>query len=147
MRAGTEAAVQGQMIRHFVKASRWFALTKACSRFGARAVAMPLSVRRWTCGSCGRDHDRDVSAARSVRQQGILAMKAAGPSVFSACGERGLRNTGPRPPQPDRQEAPPFRAESSHANQIPHHFPADSLSGVLQFVNLQRHPAQGGSVS
>lgn len=52
--------------RHFVKADRWFASTKACSRCGARAAAMPLSVRRWTCGTRGQDHRLDADFAQDL---------------------------------------------------------------------------------
>ncbi|MFF4443282.1 RNA-guided endonuclease InsQ/TnpB family protein [Streptomyces sp. NPDC001502] len=48
-----------------------------CSACGAIADAMPLSVREWTCASCGTAHDRDGNAA--------LNSLAAGPAA-AACG-------------------------------------------------------------
>jgi len=77
--------------KHLVQVDQWFASSRTCSACGAVADAMPLSVRAWECKSCGREHDRDINAARNIRQQGILQLKAAGLSV-SACG--GLRKTG-----------------------------------------------------
>ena len=77
--------------KHLVQVDRWFASSKTCSVCGVSAAVMPLSVRRWRCESCGHEHDRDINAARNIRQQGIVKLKAAGLSV-SACG--GLHKTG-----------------------------------------------------
>ncbi|MDE2792833.1 MAG: zinc ribbon domain-containing protein [Paracoccaceae bacterium] len=77
--------------QHLVRIDRWFAPGKTCSLCGSRVEDMPLSVPRWTYRTCGQEHYRDVNAARNIRQQGILKMKAKRPSV-SACG--GWRKTG-----------------------------------------------------
>ena len=77
--------------KHLQQVDQWFASSKKCSVCGTIAEAMPLDVRVWECESCGAKHDRDINAARNIRQQGILKLKAAGLSV-SACG--GLRKTG-----------------------------------------------------
>lgn len=77
--------------KHLVQVDQWFASSKKCSVCGTIAEAMPLDVRVWECKSCGHEHDRDINAARNIRQQGILKLKAAGLSV-SACG--GLHKTG-----------------------------------------------------
>ena len=80
--------------KHFVQVDPWFASSKTCSACKAKVDELPLSVRQWRCESCGHEHDRDINAARNMRQQGILKLKAAGLSV-SACG--GLRKTGVLP--------------------------------------------------
>ena len=71
--------------KHLVQADPWFASSKTCSVCGTIADVMPLSIRAWQCESCGHKHDRDINAARNIRQQGILKLKAEGLSV-SACG-------------------------------------------------------------
>ena len=84
--------IQGRGVgKHLVQVEQWFASSKTCSVCGTLAEAMPLSIRAWECESCGAKHDRDINAARNIRQQGILKLKAEGLSV-SACG--GLRKTG-----------------------------------------------------
>ncbi|MCY3749944.1 MAG: RNA-guided endonuclease TnpB family protein, partial [Gammaproteobacteria bacterium] len=80
--------------KHLVHVDQWFASSKTCSACGAVAGIMLLDVRAWECKSCRVKHDRDINAARNIRQQGILKLKAAGLSV-SACG--GLRKTGISP--------------------------------------------------
>jgi len=37
-----------------------------------------LSIREWTCESCGENHDRDVNAAKNILKQGI--------NILSGCG-------------------------------------------------------------
>ena len=85
---GYKAAWTG---KHLVQVDQWFASSKTCSACGVVAGIMLLDVRAWECDSCGAKHDRDINAARNIRQQGILKLKAVGLSV-SACG--GLRKTG-----------------------------------------------------
>jgi len=49
-----------------IYADRWFPSTKTCSRCGALATAVPLSVRVFTCPACGLELDRDVNAAANL---------------------------------------------------------------------------------
>jgi len=61
----------------FIKVDRWFPSSKACSECGAICNKMPLDVRFWTCVHCGAHHDRDICAAKNIRDEG-LRMLAAG---------------------------------------------------------------------
>jgi putative transposase len=45
---------------------RFFASSKLCSDCGHKVEALPLSVREWTCPSCGSIHDRDINAAKNL---------------------------------------------------------------------------------
>ena len=76
--------------KHLVKIDQWFASSKTCSACDLKQETMPLNVRSWEC-DCGTTHDRDVNAARNIKKQGILKLKAEGLSV-SADG--GLRKSG-----------------------------------------------------
>ena len=44
-----------------------FPSSQVCHECGARGGKLPLEVRRWTCRSCGVVLDRDVNAARNIR--------------------------------------------------------------------------------
>ncbi len=61
----------------FVKTNRFFPSSKACSQCGAIHDKMTLDVRHWTCPRCGARHDRDINAAKNIRDEG-LRMLAAG---------------------------------------------------------------------
>ena len=74
-----KAAMRGA---HVHVADRWYASSKTCSGCGEKCVALPLSVRTWTCETCGCTHDRDVNAAINLRNLAVS-------STVSACGGEG----------------------------------------------------------
>jgi len=65
-----------------IVADRWFPSSKICSACSSKNDALTLSVRLWTCPSCGTSHDRDVNAAINLRNLAVS-------STVSACGEEG----------------------------------------------------------
>jgi putative transposase len=70
---------------YLVKIDQWFASSKTCDVCQHKRADLKLSDRSWTCIECGTEHDRDITAAKNVKQRTILELKAAGLSV-SACG-------------------------------------------------------------
>lgn len=65
-----------------VMADRWFASSKTCSYCGWKLEELPLSVRSWICPNCGAEHERDVNAAKNLKEYAVS-------STVSACGEEG----------------------------------------------------------
>jgi len=61
-----------------VRIDTWYPSSKTCSNCGYRMKEMPLSVRAWTCPSCGHAHDRDHNASLNLYRQGIVDLKANG---------------------------------------------------------------------
>lgn len=74
-----KAAQRGAII---VVAERWYPSSKTCSCCGHKLDVLPLSVREWTCPSCGALHDRDVNAAVNLKNMAVS-------STVAACGEEG----------------------------------------------------------
>lgn len=57
--------------RTVIAVDRWFPSSKTCSCCGHRLEKLALSVRGWTCPSCGAIHDRDVNAAQMIVAAGM----------------------------------------------------------------------------
>jgi putative transposase len=49
---------------------RWYPSSKTCSSCGHKLETLDLSIRNWTCPSCGTVHDRDLNAALNILQVG-----------------------------------------------------------------------------
>lgn len=80
-----------------VKADWHFPSSQLCHECGEKAGRLDLSVRRWTCVSCGSIHDRDPNAALNIRDYGPGAPRSLPvddtlrPATPAAVG--GSRNT------------------------------------------------------
>jgi putative transposase len=57
--------------RTFHQIDRWEPTSKTCGCCGAKAEAMNLSIREWTCDSCMVSHDRDINAAVNILNTGL----------------------------------------------------------------------------
>nr|WSX51168.1 transposase [Streptomyces sp. NBC_00974] len=57
--------------RTLVVVDRLFPSTRRCSACHTKGERLDLSVRSWTCGACGADHDRDGNAAVNLRDEGM----------------------------------------------------------------------------
>ncbi|MER7203836.1 transposase [Streptomyces sp. CB01635] len=65
----------------FIKIGRFEPTSQVCSACGHHDGPKPLHVREWTCPVCGTRHDRDVNAAKNVKQAAGLAASACGAKV------------------------------------------------------------------
>ncbi|MCX5367070.1 transposase [Streptomyces sp. NBC_00124] len=72
--------------REVIAVDRFFPSTRLCSGCGSVREKLPLSVRTWTCETCGAAHDRDVNAANNLLAAGLA------PTVCGA-GVRPQRST------------------------------------------------------
>lgn len=66
--------------KKFVQIGRWEASSKTCSSCGYKAEKMPLNIRKWTCPQCGREHDRDINAAKNILRVGTSTLGRGGVS-------------------------------------------------------------------
>ncbi|MFC9614288.1 RNA-guided endonuclease InsQ/TnpB family protein [Streptomyces sp. NPDC056721] len=67
--------------RTLIKIGRFEPTSQVCSTCGHHDGPKPLHVREWTCPACGTVHDRDVNAAKNVKQAAGLAVTACGAKV------------------------------------------------------------------
>lgn len=57
--------------KNVLKVNRFFASSKICSHCHHKLDSLPLQVRKWTCPSCQKEHDRDINASKNIRQQAL----------------------------------------------------------------------------
>jgi putative transposase len=69
---------------------RFYPSSKRCHDCGHVLESLPLDVRVWTCPECGKEHDRDVNAAKNILAAG-QAVTARGGKVRPS---RGLTRKG-----------------------------------------------------
>jgi transposase len=54
-----------------IKIDRFYPSSKTCSSCDYIIDKLPLSVRKWQCPKCGKNHDRDINAAKNIHRQGL----------------------------------------------------------------------------
>ena len=57
--------------KKIVTINRWFPSSQLCSSCGVSSGKKPLSIREWTCESCGTHHDRDINASLNILKEGL----------------------------------------------------------------------------
>ena len=67
-----KAALDGTLL---IEANRWFPSSKRCSARGAVHAGLTLGDTRWTCPTCGVDHDRDANAAENLAWYGRIVIR------------------------------------------------------------------------
>lgn len=60
--------------KFLVKVDKFFPSSQLCNDCGTQHPEVKdLSIRTWTCPDCGTFHDRDINAAKNIRDEGIRA--------------------------------------------------------------------------
>ena len=57
--------------KNLIKIGRFEPSSKTCNSCGAINETLTLKDRSWTCEACGAKHDRDINAAKNIRDIGI----------------------------------------------------------------------------
>lgn len=61
--------------RDIIEIGQYFPSSKLCECCGFKNDALTLKDRTWVCPSCGVEHDRDLNAARNIRNEGIRLLR------------------------------------------------------------------------
>lgn len=59
---------------NLIKIGRFAPSSKTCGKCGYLYKGLKLSERIWTCPECGTHHDRDLNAARNIKEFGLKAL-------------------------------------------------------------------------
>jgi putative transposase len=81
--------------RQFVQIDRYFPSSKQCFQCKKINEALTLSDRLWRCSYCNCEHDRDVTAANNIKEEGLrlINWSTVGHTGYEACGAN-IRPTG-----------------------------------------------------
>ena len=85
----------------YLEIDRWFPSSKTCNHCLNVVGSLPLDIRSWTCAQCSTIHDRDVNAARNIRDEGLRVI---------SCGTRETASGG---------SVRPGRGRKSSTRQLP----------------------------
>jgi putative transposase len=55
---------------------RYFASSKQCNGCKEKNILLSLSDREWVCPKCGIKHDRDINAAKNIKEEGIRILQS-----------------------------------------------------------------------
>jgi putative transposase len=55
----------------YVEVDRFFPSSKTCNNCLNRVDSLSLDIRNWQCPKCGEKHDRDINAAKNIRDEGL----------------------------------------------------------------------------
>ena len=72
----------------YQEVDRFFPSSKTCHVCLNQVRSLTLDVRNWQCEKCGNKHDRDVNAARNIRDEGLRII-SADPAGIEFPQERG----------------------------------------------------------
>jgi len=72
---------------HVVAVDRFYPSSKLCHECRYKHDGLTLSDREWACPSCGSVLDRDLNAARNIKDEGLRMLAAGHADSLNACGE------------------------------------------------------------
>ena len=55
----------------YIEVDRFFPSSKTCNNCLNRVDSLSLNIRSWQCPKCGENHDRDINAAKNIRDEGL----------------------------------------------------------------------------
>jgi putative transposase len=71
---------------HVVVIDRFYPSTQLCHVCRYKNEALSLANRTWQCPMCGTIHDRDINAARNIRDEGLRLLAVGHTESRNACG-------------------------------------------------------------
>ena len=103
--------------KNLIRIGRFQPSSKLCNCCGYKMKSMRLSVREWQCPECLSVHDRDINAARNIRDIGLANSLGCSDCVKSTSVETpvssGSTAKGVESSQHGSQEAPTIAASAA----------------------------------
>jgi len=72
--------------KYYIEVDRFFPSSKTCNHCLNQLDSLSLDMRLWQCRNCGTIHDRDINAAKNIRDEGLRILAVG--HIATASGER-----------------------------------------------------------
>jgi transposase, IS605 OrfB family, central region len=69
----------------YIEVDRFYPSSQTCNNCLHRVDNLSLDIRSWQCLKCGENHDRDINAAKNIRDEGLRIL-AVGHTVTASGG-------------------------------------------------------------
>lgn len=70
----------------YIEVDRYFPSSKTCNHCLHQVDSLTLDIRSWQCPNCNTIHDRDINAAKNIRDEGLRILAVG--HIATASGER-----------------------------------------------------------
>lgn len=90
----------------YIEVDRFFPSSKTCSNCLNRVDSLSLDIRSWQCPKCGENHDRDINAAKNIRDEGLRILAVGHTAIASGGRVRPSKGTAFARHLPVNEESP-----------------------------------------
>jgi len=90
----------------YIEVDRFFPSSKTCSNCLNRLDSLSLDIRSWQCPKCGETHDRDINAAKNIRDEGLRILAVGHTATASGGRVRPSKGTAFARHLPVNEESP-----------------------------------------
>jgi putative transposase len=92
--------------KNYVEVDRFFPSSKTCNNCLNRVDSLSLDIRSWQCPKCGEKHDRDINAAKNIRDEGLRILAVGHTATASGGRVRPSKGTAFARHLPVNEESP-----------------------------------------
>jgi putative transposase len=77
----------------YIEVDRFYPSSKTCNNCLNRVDSLSLNIRNWQCPKCGERHDRDINAAKNIRDEGLRILAVGHTATASGGRVRPSKGT------------------------------------------------------
>ena len=77
----------------YIEVDRFYPSSKTCNNCLNRVDSLSLDIRNWQCPKCGESHDRDINAAKNIRDEGLRILAVGHTATASGGRVRPSKGT------------------------------------------------------
>ncbi|MGH2414255.1 MAG: RNA-guided endonuclease InsQ/TnpB family protein, partial [Microcystaceae cyanobacterium] len=78
----------------YLEVDRFFPSSKTCNKCLHVIDKMPLDIRHWRCPKCETQHDRDINAARNIRDEALRILRVRNLPSHGKCKTHSRQAVG-----------------------------------------------------